>query len=158
VTLFVPIVHERAPSHGPKRSKPSFSQILHPGMLGEKAPGLTAQFYCCSTRPSTWPPNHPATHPPSPSAQGKEILMPRELKVESEHIPTVECFTITSLQFHYIQRSCLPFRFAGSAALSFTHPLSLSLSLPVLYTRISVYFIYTFPILGRELQSQVLTS
>jgi len=59
VTLFVPIVHERAPSHGPKRSKPSFSQILHPGMLGEKAPGLTAQFYCCSTRPSTWPPIHP---------------------------------------------------------------------------------------------------
>lgn len=69
-----------------------------------------------ATTHPTWPPSRPLNHA---GAQGKEILMPRELKVESEHIPTVECFTITSLQFHYIQRSCLPFRFAGFTALLF---------------------------------------
>lgn len=127
MTLFVPIVHERAPSHGPPEKASSRFCIQHQACSvrpTESRLRADCSILLLLVLPSSHQPpptqlGHPVAHLTMLVLKEKEILMPWELKVESEHIPTVECFTITSLQFHYIQRSCLPFRFAGFTALLF---------------------------------------
>lgn len=152
MTLFVPIVHERAPSHGPPEKTSSRFCIQH---------------QACSVRPTESRIRTdcsillllvlPSSHQPPPTALGHPVahltmLVLKEKKsscpgnwklnqstsLRSNVSQSRRCNSIiyNEAVFRFVSPDSQPFSFAQRLALSFT---------PSLCTRISVCFIYTFP-------------
>lgn len=154
MTLFVPIVHERAPSHGipelvPETGQRPFSSCSS-GMLGEAGwePTFAWLLNFTVARPSPAP--APVTPPQIPLKLLKKSRNPHAAGAKSwirahpygrmfhNHVAAIPLYTT---------KSCLPFRFAVSAASLFLSAVapSLSSSLYLSFFVCSVYFIYTFP-------------